>query len=236
MESDIWTDEKKLEKHSPKFFKIYHRLMKSIGKNMIYSTFRTLEGAGLMMALLNARGWQYVTIEKVDGVFKLFIEGDMKSKKNPKRYIRPIPSSEEGELLINIYNGHIEKLPEPLRTDVKKQLGTENTYGEMINTILLTKSGAEGLSLTCVREVHIMEPHYNNALMSQVKGRAVRLKSHMDLPVTDRTVKTITYVATFSDEQRAAKEFARTQDRDKGLTSDEELMQLAIRKMDRSDN
>jgi hypothetical protein len=24
MESDIWTDEKKLEKHSPKFFKIYH--------------------------------------------------------------------------------------------------------------------------------------------------------------------------------------------------------------------
>jgi hypothetical protein len=52
---------------------------------------------------------------------------------------------------------------------VKKQLGTENTYGEMINTILLTKSGAEGLSLTCVREVHIMEPHYNNALMSQVK-------------------------------------------------------------------
>jgi hypothetical protein len=32
MESDIWTDEKKLEKHSPKFFKIYHRLMKSIGK------------------------------------------------------------------------------------------------------------------------------------------------------------------------------------------------------------
>jgi hypothetical protein len=30
---------------------------------MIYSTFRTLEGAGLLMALLNARGWQYVTIE-----------------------------------------------------------------------------------------------------------------------------------------------------------------------------
>jgi hypothetical protein len=43
-----------------------------------------------------------------------------------------------------------------------------------------------------------MEPHYNNALMSQVKGRAVRLKSHMDLPVEDRTVKTITYVGTFS--------------------------------------
>jgi hypothetical protein len=51
-----------------------------------------------------------------------------------------------------------------------------------------------------------MEPHYNNALMSQVKGRAVRLKSHMDLPVEDRTVKTITYVGTFSDEQRKTKE------------------------------
>jgi hypothetical protein len=51
----------------------------------------------------------------------------------------------------------------------------------------------------------------------------------MDLPVEDRTVKTITYVGTFSDEQRKTKEFARTQDRDKGLTSDEELL-VAARK------
>jgi hypothetical protein len=71
MESDVWTDDKKLAKHSPKFSLIFDRLSKSIGKNMVYSTFRTLEGAGLMMALLNARGWQYVTIEKEKGVFTL---------------------------------------------------------------------------------------------------------------------------------------------------------------------
>jgi hypothetical protein len=62
--------------------------MKSIGKKHDLQYLPTLEGAGLMMPCWNARGWQYVTIEKVDGVFKLFIEGDMKSK-NPKRYIRP---------------------------------------------------------------------------------------------------------------------------------------------------
>jgi hypothetical protein len=50
MESDIWTDEKKLEKHSPKFFKIYHRPMKSIGKKHDLQYLPTLEGAGLMMA------------------------------------------------------------------------------------------------------------------------------------------------------------------------------------------
>jgi hypothetical protein len=59
---------------------------------------------------------------------------------------------------------------------VKKQLGTENTYGEMINTILLTKSGAKDYHHTSVR--YIMEPHYNNADESGKGSR--RLKSHMD--------------------------------------------------------
>jgi hypothetical protein len=65
----------------------------------------------------------------------------MKSK-NPKVHSSN-SSSEEGELYQNLQWSYRET-PEPLRTDVKKQLGTENTYGEMINTILLTKSGAEG--------------------------------------------------------------------------------------------
>jgi hypothetical protein len=49
------------------------------------------------MMALNARGWQYVTIEKVDGVFKLFIEGD--EIQEPKAVHYSNSSSEEGELL-----------------------------------------------------------------------------------------------------------------------------------------
>jgi hypothetical protein len=41
----------------------------------------------------------------------------------------------------------------------------------------LTKSGAEGLSLLSVREVHIMEPMLVT-LIEQVKGGLLRLVSH----------------------------------------------------------
>jgi hypothetical protein len=233
MESDVWTDDAKLLRHSPKFSMIYAALMKCVGKSMIYSAFRTLEGAGLMMALLNSRGWQFVTVEKVGGALRLKIEGGgAEVDGRCRRYICPQPSSEEGAALLKIFNGQSDTLEEPLRTEVRKRLGDDNTYGQGIDTVILTKSGAEGISLTCVREVHIMEPHYNSALMSQVKGRAVRLRSHMDLEEHERTVKMTTYVATFSQRQRDSKDFARTRERDKGLTSDEALAALALRKDD----
>jgi hypothetical protein len=72
-----------------------------------------------MMALLNARGWRYVTIEKRKGCSPC-IEGQEGT--NPKRYIRPTPSSEEGELLLKI-SGHIEQLPEPCVQTLRKGLG-----------------------------------------------------------------------------------------------------------------
>jgi hypothetical protein len=224
--SDVWTNDAKLATHSPKFHAIYHSIEQCVGKSMVYSAFRALEGAGLMMALLNARGWEYVTLVKSGkGGFKLNIEGG--GQEGAPRYICPIPSSEEGGELLKIYNGEIDKLKEPLRSEVKKRLGGSNLRGEMIKTVLLTKSGAEGLTLKCVRQVHIMEPHWNNAHMEQVKGRSIRLRSHMELPEEERSVETVTYVATFSEQQRADPDFKRTEDRDGGLTSDEDLLRRA---------
>jgi hypothetical protein len=78
-------------------------------------------------------------------VFKLFRRRH--EIQEPKAVHSSNSSSEEGELLS--FTTVISRNPEPLRTDVKKQLGTENTYGEMINTILLTK--AEQKDITHVR-------------------------------------------------------------------------------------
>jgi SNF2 family DNA or RNA helicase len=54
--------------------------------------------------------------------------------------------------------------------------------------ILITSAGGEGLNLKNTRTVIILEPHWNNEKLNQVKGRAIRYKSHSSLPKNERKV------------------------------------------------
>ena len=47
--------------------------------------------------------------------------------------------------------------------------------------MIISSAGAEGISLTGVRQVHIMEPYWNVSRLDQVIGRAVRYCSHKDV-------------------------------------------------------
>jgi hypothetical protein len=58
-----------------------------------------------------------------------------------------------------------------------------------IKVLLISGAGAEGLDLKGTKLVQIMEPHWNNARIEQVIGRAVRHKSHAHLPEQERQVK-----------------------------------------------
>ena len=71
----------------------------------------------------------------------------------------------------------------------------DNKFGEYIQLILISESGAEGISLTCVRQVHILEPYWNNVRINQVFGRAIRLHSHDDLEPKERTVEEYIYLS-----------------------------------------
>ena len=52
-----------------------------------------------------------------------------------------------------------------------------------------------------------MEPFWNDVRMAQVKGRAVRICSHMDIqPPTERTVEIFTYITVFGPQAQAAAE------------------------------
>ena len=88
------------------------------------------------------------------------------------------------------------------RIDILKKFnGEENKYGQECLILLATSSGAEGISLKQVRQVHIMEPYWNNVRKTQVIGRARRVKSHMALAEEDRNVKVFLYVNKFADFQ-----------------------------------
>ena len=58
-----------------------------------------------------------------------------------------------------------------------------------IDLLLITKAGGEGLDLKEVRNVIIFERGWNFASEEQVIGRAIRYKSHVNLPEKERVVK-----------------------------------------------
>ena len=51
-------------------------------------------------------------------------------------------------------------MPSSIRDDLLRISGN-NFYGEVINTLMISASGAEGIDLRNVRYVHIMEPYWH---------------------------------------------------------------------------
>ncbi len=72
-------------------------------------------------------------------------------------------------------------------TDRKNSLDSYNAKNG-IKILLISKAGGEGIDLKETRHVIIMEPTWNNGSLNQIKGRAIRYKSHEELPVNQRKV------------------------------------------------
>ncbi len=72
-----------------------------------------------------------------------------------------------------------------------------NINGDLIKALLITAAGAEGISLKNTRQVHIIEPYWNNIRIEQVIGRAVRICSHQSLPKEERNVHIYKYVSVY---------------------------------------
>jgi hypothetical protein len=58
---------------------------------------------------------------------------------------------------------------------------------------MISPAGAEGINLNNVRQVHILEPYWNEVRIEQVIGRALRFCQHKDLPLEERIVDVFRY-------------------------------------------
>lgn len=87
---------------------------------------------------------------------------------------------------------------------IKTMTSSNNTYGEEIKVILISKTGAEGIDLNNIRQVHIMEPWYNMNRIEQIIGRAVRNCSHKALPFKERNVQIYLYGTLLDDSEEEA--------------------------------
>ena len=189
-----------LEVYSPKFLNLLENVIDPsyIGLHLMYSQFRTLEGIGIFSLVLKANGFAEFKIKK-DGEWKLDIPIEERGKPNFVLYTGT-ETAEEKEIIRNIFNGDWGVIPASLRIELEK-ISSNNLFGEIIKIIMITSSGAEGISLKNVRYVHLTEPYWHPIRLEQVIGRARRICSHKDLPVELQTVDVFLYLMKFSDDQ-----------------------------------
>jgi hypothetical protein len=186
-----------LEQYSPKYQKMIDTLLTSKGPALIYSHFKTLEGITLFtMALEQQQNYGPMDIES-DGKGSWHLKESTKAGGKRPRYIQYTGdvTSDKRDLLKAIFNAEWSKMPSSLAEEVKALAGQDhNRDGMIVKVFMITQSGAEGISLSNVRQVHIMEPYWNKVRTDQVKGRAIRICSHADLPPEDRIVDTFFYI------------------------------------------
>lgn len=190
-----------LTRMSPKFQAILDRLDGSPGPALVYSNFKTLEGVGLFgLALEAQKGYKKLDIVQVGGKWRL--AADVGAADTP-RYITYTGDEDRDKrnILLAIFNNKWSKVPGDLADEIKRLAGADNKAGKICRVFMITQSGAEGISLSNVRQVHIMEPYWNYVRLDQVKGRAIRICSHADLPPDQRKVETFIYISRFSAKQ-----------------------------------
>jgi hypothetical protein len=217
-----------LKECSPKM----HRLLEDLTintrmKSLLYSQFRTVEGLYIFRKVLNYADWVEIDFRPLgDGDWEI-INADvvLQPKYDYKRFI-VFGSREKSDMLIALYNADIKNLPKT----VKKQLSgfSENLYGELVSLLMITQSGAEGLNLRNVRYVYILEPFWNQVRIDQVIGRAVRKRSHLELPDDEQNVKVVMYISSLTPNQVNLNKTIKM--RDEGRTTDEDIFSIATRK------
>ncbi len=239
---DIFSPEH-LPTYSPKFQAMLNNMDAAKGPILVYSQFKTLEGIGLFsMALEAQKGYvKFDIVPTAEGGWTLTQETRASLATTP-RYITYTgdEDADKRNILKAVFNAAWSKLPAGLAAEIKALAGVDhNKSGQVAKVFMITQSGAEGISLSNVRQVHIMEPYWNYVRLEQVKGRAIRICSHMDLPPEERTVDVFTYICTFSKEQLEGPNRLVDQtllNFDKGITTDQSILELSNAKKKLADS
>jgi len=142
--------------------------------NIIFNVFKS-KGPVLIYS-------NYVLIEGID-IIKIYLKYfgfNSFSNPNAKDYFKYAE-----------FHNNISK--EVRRQSIKIETEPDNKYGKNIKIMLFSPAGAEGISLSNIRQIHITEPYWNEVRIIQMIGRGIRQCSHKDLPMDERHVEIYRY-------------------------------------------
>ena len=191
-------DPENLKKHSAKISNICETIINSEGIIMIYSQY--IDGGVVPVALaLETMGFKRRVGNKVKNLFhKDEIKQDLIQTFNIKE--------ENGK----IYNPHYIMLTGDDRyspdnvADLKNLNNIDNKNGERIKVVIITRAAGEGVDFRNLRQVHILEPWFNLSRIEQIIGRAIRNKSHYDLPFKKRNVEIFLHATLCDNDTESA--------------------------------
>ncbi len=224
-----------LQSYSPKFLHILENIIDADHKgiHLLYSQFKTLEGIGILKLVLKENNFAEFKIKKNEsGEYILNILSEDMNKPMFASYTGS-ETPEEREIIKNVLNSNWKLVPSSL-VKTLQTISDNNNLGQIIKVLMITSSGAEGISLKNVRYVHITEPYWHPVRIHQVIGRAKRICSHSDLPKELQTVNVFLYLMVFSEQQLTSdlsielrlKDISK-KDKKKVITSDEYLYEIS---------
>ena len=205
-QSALYLSKDSLKIYSPKFLEILQNISNEElkGIHLLYSQFKTLEGIGIFKLVLKQNGFAEFSLKRTNtGIYILNIDENDYGKQMFASYTGS-ETSEEREIIKNVLNSNWKMVPSSIIEQLKIIFpnATNNYMGEVIKVLMITSSGAEGISLKNVRYVHITEPYWHPVRVHQVIGRARRICSHSDLPKELQTVNVFLYLMTLTATQQ----------------------------------
>ena len=200
--SDKYLSIDTLNTYSPKFLTMLNNITDETNKgiHLVYSQFKTLEGIGIFKLVLKQNGFvEFKLVKDSDGEYTFNMLPEDTGKPMYASYSGD-ETPEEREIIKNVLNSNWKVVPAKIVNKIKL-ISPNNFLGEVIKVLMITSSGAEGISLKNVRFVHITEPYWHPVRTTQVIGRAKRICSHSNLPKELQTVEVFLYLMKFSDKQ-----------------------------------
>uniref|UniRef100_A0A6C0F0B4 Helicase C-terminal domain-containing protein n=1 Tax=viral metagenome TaxID=1070528 RepID=A0A6C0F0B4_9ZZZZ len=191
-----------LARYSPKMARMLVDLKQSVGtfgalnNQFVYSEYVSVGGLGTFMAVLDNNGFQEYKVIKDGGIWK---EDPAMKPDVPAYALYTGGASAKDKELREIYRQIFNKkysdtFPQSLKDSLEGK-------PKRLCILMASKAGAEGITLLETRNVYILEPYWNPSRIDQVIGRAIRLNSHINLPVEDQNVTVKLYLSVFTPEQ-----------------------------------
>ncbi len=102
--------------------------------------------------------------------------------------------------LLKLYNIRAEIYSGDVSVEKREKIldlfnSEENQFGNIIQVLLTTEAGCEGITMTGVENVHLLETNTNTNKTIQCIGRAARYQSHINMPEDRKKVHIWRYYA-----------------------------------------
>ena len=194
--------------HSPKMMEVYNDIMGffNAGKKLgiFYSSF-VMAGLKVFAKILEQRGWKaYNNLSVTNASDDAYMENKVAEVIADGGRRRRRGGNNEAVIVYKyaIISGEVD--PEDRAEIVRIFNSAENIRGGVIDLLLISSTGVEGLDLKGLRFGIMLEPYWHDARRGQFAARMVRYKSHEHLPEDERDCQLVIYLADYPVKLAAA--------------------------------